>query len=205
MPEEVPEIDHKTLVEQATGGDAVAIDELIERHYQRLTDFLRNRVDRLVLARESLTDLVQSVCREVIEDAQANGFEYRGEGQFVSWLHRIALSKIIDKHRYHKAEKRDARREVAADGPTGATLGDVCATFGSPSEFAIKHEEAGLLAEALNRLEEDYQEVIFLKHVMDWSHEEIAQQMGRTPKATGALLGRAKARLGLTMRSLRQE
>jgi RNA polymerase sigma factor (sigma-70 family) len=209
-----PSTAHRTLVEQATAGEPVAIDELIERHYPRLVEFLRRRADQLVLAKESLTDLVQSVCREVLEEA--DGFEYRGEGQFVSWLHRIALSKIIDKYRYHRAEKRDPGREVGLGGSSSATttggagrageatLGHVCATFCTPSEMAIKNEQAGLVAEAFNQLSEEYQEVLFLAHIIGWPHPEIAQQMGRSADATRSLLGRARARLGLVLQSLRE-
>lgn len=124
--------DHKTLVEQVTRGDETALGELIARHLPRLEVFLRRRADRLVLAKESVSDLAQSVCREALKDVA--GFEYQGEAAFVRWFQTLALSKIIEKRRYYTAQKRDAGRDVdlagavGRDGPT-PTMGEVYATL----------------------------------------------------------------------------
>ena len=71
--------------------------------------------------------------------------------------------------------------------------------FGSlltPSRVAIQAEEVAQLEAAFDELPDEYREVITLSRIVGLSHEEIAQEMGRSPGATRVLLHRALARLG---------
>ncbi|MCA8975247.1 MAG: hypothetical protein KDC98_11025, partial [Planctomycetes bacterium] len=58
--------DHRDLVDSASHGDPQAVEELLVRHLPRLRAFVRLRSPFALRARESCSDLVQSVCREVI-------------------------------------------------------------------------------------------------------------------------------------------
>jgi len=89
--------------------DDFPVEELIARHLPGLRAYVAGRVDRLVHAKESNADIVQSVCREVLEHIAR--FEHRSEAGFKQWLYRTAERKIIDRYRYYTAEKRDAARE----------------------------------------------------------------------------------------------
>ena len=88
------------LMRKATSGDGAAMDRLLERHLPALRAFVRLRAGPAVAEHESNSDLVQSVCREVLEGAGA--FEYRGEAAFKSWLFTTALRKIVEKDRYYR-------------------------------------------------------------------------------------------------------
>ena len=118
------------------------MDALLERHLPGLFAFMRLRAGEFLRRRESVSDLVQSVCREVLADP--GDFSYRGEGQFRRWLYTTALRKIIDKGRYYRAEKRDPRREVragsrVADDSYDAAASRMFGTLLTPSRDAMAH------------------------------------------------------------------
>jgi RNA polymerase sigma-70 factor (ECF subfamily) len=65
----------------------------------------------------------------------------------------------------------------------------------SPSQQASHREQAVLLADALERLPEDYREVIILRHLRGLSFAEVSQRMGRSIDSVGKLWMRALVRL----------
>jgi len=64
----------------------------------------------LVFAKESASDLVQSVCLEILQ--HLDRFRYRGEAGFKHWLYTTALRRIVNKHEFNTAAKRDVRRDA---------------------------------------------------------------------------------------------
>ena len=75
---------HETLLARVETGDAPALDALLVRHLPSLEAYVRLKAGAAVRARETLSDVVQSVCVEVLRDADR--FEYRGEAEFRHWL-----------------------------------------------------------------------------------------------------------------------
>lgn len=184
-------------VQRVSAGDQEALRELVVDHLGDMERFIRRRTGDRFLGKESLADLVQSAAREAL--ANLSGHEFQGRPAFQSWLYKIALSKIIARHRHFHAERRDIRREVKLDPQVH--LGEVCARFGSPSQAAVAAEIEGRFAAAYAKLSADHQQVIFLARVMELPHAEIAAQMGRSEQACRTLLLRATARLGALMGS----
>ena len=168
------------------------LEEALERHLPGLQLFVRARVDRLVESKESSADVVQSVCREVIE--HIDRFEHRSDLGFKQWLYRTAERKIIDRFRYYTAEKRAAGRELAAaDLPDGGALHDTRGLFYTPSHDAIVREELAAAQAAFETLPTHYQQVIVLSRVQGLSHADIAQRLGKSEGAVRNLLYRGLA------------
>ena len=71
----------------------------------------RLHLDPLLRARESCSDMVQSVCRECLQDLGA--FEFRNEPAFRKWLLQKAQSKFVDKRRAKRASVAPSARRVA--------------------------------------------------------------------------------------------
>jgi RNA polymerase sigma-70 factor (ECF subfamily) len=65
----------------------------------------------------------------------------------------------------------------------------------SPSQSASRREQAVLLADALEKLPEDYREVIILSHLESLSFSEVARRMARSVDSVKNLWARALARL----------
>ena len=57
----------RETVDAARSGDRAAFDTLFARNMGALRAFVRARVGGVVAQRESVDDLVQSVCREVLQ------------------------------------------------------------------------------------------------------------------------------------------
>lgn len=189
----------RELVAAASRGDSGAIEALLVRHVSRLRAYVRLRMGRLVRARESSEDLVQSICREALEHLE--GFEYRGEASFRHWLFQRAERKVVDRGRFYTRQRRDAAREVPGDVASDGhdphereTLAGMSTLF-TPSRHAEAREELERLEHAFASLPEDYREIVLLSRIVGLSHEEIGERMGKTRAATWSLLSRALARL----------
>lgn len=174
---------------EASQGGLDAIEVLLVRHLAGLRSYVRLRAGANVLAREAESDIVQSVCRELL--THEGRFRYGGEAGFRHWLYTTALRKIVDHDKHHTAQRRDVRREeVAASSP-----GLPDAAFASPSGVAVGREEIGRVAAALDRLEPDAREVILLSRVVGLGRADVAAEMGRTEDSIRNLLHRSLARL----------
>jgi RNA polymerase sigma-70 factor, ECF subfamily len=182
------------LIERAANGDAASVNVLLERHLDGLRAFIRLRAGAAIRQRESETDLAQSVCRDVLENL--GRFRHQEPNGFKRWLYSTALRKILNRHEYYSAEKRDVRKEAQlAGGTSWAGLGDLYRTFTTPSAHAMKQEEIERIERAFDALPEDEREVISLAHVVGLSRAEIAQQLGKSEGAVRTQLSRALARL----------
>jgi RNA polymerase sigma-70 factor (ECF subfamily) len=158
-----------------------------------LRSFVRRRLGRGLRARESSQDLVQSICREVLEDLPE--LEFRGEGGFRHWLFRRAENKIRDRGRYWGRERRTSEREVRLPAGGGGELARQLVSLRTPSRDASSKEEIDRLERAFAALPADHREVVFLARIAGMPHAEIAGRMGRSQAATRTLLCRALARL----------
>lgn len=181
-------VSHADLLQRATTGDAASLGNLLDRHLPQLRAFVRLSMGPALRARESSSDIVQSVCRELIE-REWRGFEYRGEAAFRQWLCMAALNKIRKKARWHHA------RPLAADGGGESAYGEYCASVFTPSHLAMGKEALAAFEEAFDKLPEHFRDVITLARVAGCSHAEIAAATGRTEVATRQLLHRAMAAL----------
>lgn len=187
------------LVEDASRGSLDAVEELLARHLPPLEGFVRKHGGGLPRDKESAADIVQSVCREVLESLKEERFEYRGEAEFRGWLFEAALFKIKNRRRYWAAERRDPKREQRARGGPESDLrsqGEVLAAAGaSPSEDVASIEDAERVRGLLGQLPERYRRIIELVHIEGLPHREVAARLGITEGSSRMLLSRALARL----------
>lgn len=175
------------------GADPEAFGELLEEYLPRVRAFVDLRLDPAMRARESASDLVQSVCRQLVEELPR--FENQGEDRFRGWLFTTALNKVREKYRYHHRDKRDLKREVVPLDRAGSQVHRPAdySTL-SPSGVAMQAETVDRVRAALDRLPPDYREAITLDRLVGLPHAEIARQMGRSVGAVRMLLGRALIR-----------
>lgn len=190
--------DTQRLAELAARGDTDALGKLLDRHLPSVRAFVRAHMGPHLRARESSSDLVQSVCRELLTHQER--FQHPGEHGFEAWLYTTARRKIANRARDLGRDKRDAQREVggleasAIDG-----LGAAYARMSSPSGNALRREEIAQLEAAIDQLPDEQKEVLTLAHLAGLSRAEIGAHMGKTEEAVRALLHRAKARLSILM------
>ena len=180
------------LVQRAVAGDAEAIGALIARHLPGLRAFVRLRMGKELRAKESASDLVQSVCREVLE--HADRFRFPGERQFKHWLYKEAFRKIANRAAYLKAARRDVAREAPVGDDSYAQLSAAYTSF-SPSRDAMAREHAERLEAAFDRLPDDYREIVVLSRVLGMSRTEMSEELGVSEAAVRSRLSRALSAL----------
>ncbi len=190
------------LVDAAREGDPQAMDGLVRALMPDLRAYVRLNVGQQLRQLESCSDLVQSVCREVVEDI--GDFGGSAAKQFRRWLFTVALRKIQTRGRHHGAQRRDPRRVVPLDGDrdeAAAEVIDAYESICSPSRHASAREEIERVEAGFEALPDDYREVLTLTCIVGLSHREVAEQMGRAETAVRKLLFRARARLALLLAS----
>jgi RNA polymerase sigma factor (sigma-70 family) len=188
-----PETPTSALVEGASRKESGAIEQLLVRHLPGLEAFVRLRMGPVLRGLLTAPDLVQSVCREVLEDLP--GFEFRGEAPFRHWLYVRAENKLREKHRYHHADKRSREQEVSL--PDASTFLPAYRTLCTPSRELEVRETMQRVEAAFDQLPEDYREAVTLHKLCGLSHAEIAERMGRSEGAVRNLVYRGISRLAL--------
>src|SRR6185295_19525905 len=121
--------------------------------------YVDRRAGRAVLEKESGSDLVQSVCRELFDNLRTERFEYRGEKEFKQWLYRAAMLKLEGRWRHWRAEKREVGREHPID-VAGTSAFPEAAISATPSNDAMRQEDVERLQAALALLPENYRQII---------------------------------------------
>ncbi|MBK8100739.1 MAG: RNA polymerase sigma factor [Planctomycetes bacterium] len=196
--------DHfQTTIHQARSGDRAAYDELFTRNLPALVAFLRAKVGGELAERESVRDLAQSVCREVLRDLDQ--LEFRGEEQFRSYLFLQATRKVVDRYRYHKQEMRDpARQEGLPTDTEAAEVMGAYAPLATPSRVVGAKEELSRVEQALQGLPEAQRDAVLLSRIAGLSYQEIARQKGISEAAVRGLVARGLARLASQLGQARE-
>lgn len=166
--------------------------DLVVHYLPRLRAFVQARIGRALRARESESDIVQSVCRDLCRSGDS--LEFGSEPEFRAWLFKAALHKVQEKARYWGREKRSAERERAGDEILDEITVGYSQVF-TPSRIVGAREEIQRFEDALERLPDNYREVIALTRIAGLSHAHAARELGTTEVASRKLLGRALRKL----------
>ena len=192
--------DTTELAERAARGDARAVEILLERHLPSLRAYVRGRLGAELRALESVSDLVQSTCREVLEHGER--FRHPSPSAFRRWLFTTAARKVSDRLERQRAQKRDAPRAVrigTASGVTESRLFACYQRFSRPDERLELADELARVEAALDRLSDEQREVLLLAHVAELTRAEIAERLGKSEVAVRSILHRALARVALEL------
>lgn len=177
----------------------LAIDQLLLEHMPALLVFLRHHTGDELAARESVEDLAQSVCREVLQD-QAS-LQFADANKFRAYLFLQAVRKVVDRARFHRMACRDARREQPLpETRTAAELG-VYGSLATGTQIALARERLEQVEKVLQSLPDAQRDAVLLSRVAGLSYEQIAQQKGVTESTIRALAARGIARLSLALDS----
>jgi RNA polymerase sigma-70 factor (ECF subfamily) len=180
------------LIRQARAGSREALGRLLDGYRRYLLRIASEDVDPRLRAKGGASDLVQ----ETFLEAQRDFGEFDGdsEPELLAWLRqrlRYRVGKFI--RSYRQTAKRAAGREIPlGDGDSPSASGVVPAAGQlSPSDCVLAEERDRLLAEALERLPEEYRRVIDLRYRQGLSFEAIGDVLARTPNSARKLWARA--------------
>jgi RNA polymerase sigma-70 factor (ECF subfamily) len=190
--------DREDLLCLAREGSSYALGQLLETYRSYLLLLARLQIGRRLQGKVDPADVVQ----ETFLRAHRDFARFRGttEEEWTGWLRQILAARLGDVvRRYCGTRRRDVRleRELEGELDQSSRILDqgLVAKLSSPSHQAARREQAVLLAEALEKLPEDYREVLILHHLEECNFPEVARRMGRTVEGVKKLWARALGRL----------
>lgn len=180
------------LVRRVQRGDSAAFDLLVRKYQHRI----------LALIGRYVADW--SECQDVAQEAFLRAYRaignFRGDAQFYTWLHRIAVNTaknhLMAQHRRPPLE--DVGVEDAEQYDAGARLRDT----DTPEHELMRRELEQTVMHAVNGLPEELRQAITLREVEGLSYEEIAQKMGCPIGTVRSRIYRAREAIDAELRPL---
>lgn len=154
-----------------------------------LRAYVRLNVNAELRANESCSDIVQSLCKDLLE-ADTPLVQSDPQAQR-AWLWVVVRNKVRDRIRFLHRQRRDRRRMVplADEGP-GDALG-LYSRIGSPSQCAQAAELAAQFESAFEAMSHEDRELVTLSRIVGLSNRELAAQFGMTPANVSMRIHRA--------------
>ncbi|HET7632347.1 MAG TPA: sigma-70 family RNA polymerase sigma factor [Gemmatimonadaceae bacterium] len=166
--------EEQLTIRRAIEGDEAAMRALWTRHAPHIDMVVR----RLVGPDEDTTqDIAQEVWIQIFRALPS----YRGDAQFATWAHRIAVNRTLNALR---RTRRLARIEVEMVPDVPAATPDPDGAFVMAS-----------IEEAASHLSPGARTVFLLHDVEGYTHEEIAAELGITTGGSKSQLFKARAKL----------
>ncbi|MFD2034372.1 RNA polymerase sigma factor [Belliella marina] len=154
------------LITQYRGGSEAAFEVLVEKYQSRVY----TTIYLIVKDQGVAEDLLQDVFVKVVQTL--NSDKYNEEGKFQPWLMRIAHNLAID---YFRKSKRYPTIIMEDGGNLFNTLKFAEETV---EDLRIKEDTLELVRKLIDELPDTQKQVLIMRHYMDLSFQEIAEQTG---------------------------
>ena len=158
----------RDLVERVQRGDSSAFDVLVRKYQHRIVGLIGRYVHDW--------SECQDVAQEVFMRAYRALGNFRGDAQFSTWLHRIAVNTaknhLVAQNRRPPTDDIDVMDAEQFDH--GFRLRDT----DTPEHELLRQEIETPVMAAVNRLPPELREAITLREVEGLSYDEIAERMG---------------------------
>ena len=160
-------------LKRAMAGDERAMQRLWSQHAPHIDAVVR----RLCEDAELAADISQEVWMQIFRALPS----YRGESQFGTWAHRIAVNRTLNALR---KIRRIAKLEVDIEDDSAITENESDRTFLAES-----------IEQAMTRLSPGARAVFVLHDIEGYTHGEIGEELGITPGGSKSQLFKARAKL----------
>ena len=161
------------LIRRAIDGDERALRQLWSQYAPRIDAVVK----RLAGDPDLAADIAQDVWIQIFRALKT----YRGDAQFGTWAHRIAVNRTLNALR---KVRRLAKVEMDIEEDSVSVEPDSDRAFVAAS-----------IEEATRKLPEGARTVFQLHDVEGYTHEDIARELGITPGASKSQLFKARAKL----------
>ncbi len=178
----MPPTDQITI-RRAVNGDEGALRAIWTQHAPRIDALVR----RLVGDPDQAADVAQEVWIQIFRALPG----YRGDSQFSTWAHRIAVNRTLNALR---SLRRVSAKEVDIEEDSSIVEHD-----GDRSMLAQTIDEA------VQKLSPGARHVFVLHDVEGYTHEEIATELGITSGGSKSQLFKARAKLRRLLAPLMDE
>lgn len=186
----------RTDMARLTAGHDAALNDLMERHSERLFHYLVRSLQN----EDEAADLAQETFVRVFR----NRAKFNPAQKFSTWLYAIASNLVKDCYRHrirHPQVSLDAQNEQ-----TGSEFGERLADgAASPSEVMQASERAEAVRNAVAALPEELRTPLILAEYEERSQAEIGEILGCTAKAVETRIYRARKHLREALGQLLQQ
>src|SRR3954463_8628142 len=170
-----------SVIRQAIEGDEAALRSLWTRHAPHIDLVVR----RLVGGDPDLAaDIAQEVWIQIFRALPS----YRGDSQFSTWAHRIAVNRTLNALR---KTRRVASIETEVEEDSASVEPDHDRSFVAQS-----------IDESAGKLSPGARAVFMLHDVEGYTHEEIAAELGITTGGSKSQLFKARAKLRVLLKHM---
>lgn len=169
-------------IQRAREGDQAAIRELYDRHAPRVYAVVRRLAGEDALAEDWAQEAWVRAIRALPR--------FRGDAQFSTWIHRIAVNSALHGRRWR--ERRTSREITLSVTPMEPAF-----------EQSTRTDEPMLritLQRALDRLPEGMRQIVVLHDVQGFTHDEIGALLGIAAGTSKSQLFKARAHLRKILR-----
>ena len=158
----------KDLVRRVQGGDSAAFDLLVRKYQHRIAAL----IGRYVADWSECQDVAQET---FIRAYRAIG-SFRGDAQFYTWLHRIAVNTA--KNHLVSLGRRPPSADIDATDAEQFDSGVRLRDTDTPEREMMRRQMEQTVLRAVEGLPEELRAAITLREVDGLSYDEIAQRMG---------------------------
>jgi RNA polymerase sigma-70 factor (ECF subfamily) len=182
----LPETD--VLIERCLGGDQVAWEEIVRRHWRKVFNLAYKFVGR----HDEAEDLTQDIFLKIFRALHT--FDRRAN--FQTWLISISRNLCIDHYRSVRKERETMARDVdAADlMPASRDRGP----HGELEQIDLRH----LIKLALAELPEALRQAVVMRDLKEYSYQEIADELGLPEGTVKSRINRGRLELARQLRRL---
>ena len=174
----VTALSDRVLLNNYLAGDRCAISELIERHSQRV----RNYIGMMVRDDAIADDIFQETFIKAVNVIDQG--RYVDNGKFLSWVLRIAHNRVLDHFRREKSSRQVNESEAGYD-----MLGTMRFSEPTAEDNIVFGEVEQAIRQLVDELPDEQQEVVRLRYYSKLSFQEIAEQ---TDVSINTALGRMR-------------
>ena len=174
-------------------GDDRAATEVFQRYMNKLVVLARRQFDGVLRRKVDPEDVVQSAYKSFFLRYGEGKLEVQDWRNLWGLLTMITLRKCLDRVEYHRAERRDVRREAAAQPGSEGSEPWWQAVSREPTP-----EEATVLAETVEQLLRDLPEAerpILELSLQGYTAREICDRTGRAERSVRRLREQIRRRL----------
>ncbi|MBL8822264.1 MAG: sigma-70 family RNA polymerase sigma factor [Planctomycetia bacterium] len=180
----------------ARAGEEAALGEALEACRAYLLHVAERELDAGLRAKGGASDLVQQTFLEAQQDFSR--FSGTTEAELLAWLRRMLLNNVANfRRQWVHTAKRSTQREVSIHPADSFAQERSWLDDGSssPSKQMMAGEQEEALYAAMERLPEDYAQVLRLRYIEGLSFDDVGLKMNRTANAVRKLWARAIEKL----------
>lgn len=169
----------------------------LETYREYLNLLGRMQVEGQMAAKVDVSGVVQTTLFEAHE--QQTNWEAMPDEARLAWLRRIFSNNLIDEIRRFRTKARDVAREKSLEQSLEQSASRLDEWLvnekTSPSQHAMRNEQAVRLAKALACLPSSQREAVEMHYLKKLTLAEVARQMGKTEGAVTSLIFRGTRKL----------